>query len=324
MKRLIAIVALVLMVSLPFATMAEQDKVFKVGIAQFAEHGSLDNTREGFILGMKESGFEEGVNVTYNYLNASAKMDIAASIASVMVDGGSDLIVAIATPMAKVAFETADDKIPVIYSVVSFPVSALLSDVDGLGMGNTTGTSDRLPVAKQLTVMREMLPDAKTIGILYTLGEVNSVEQVKEYEELAPEHGFEILAQGITAGQDIPLAVPGLISKSDCVTMVLDNTVVQYLDVVLESADEAKIPVFGSEIEQVKRGCVAAQGLDYIELGRMTGVLAARVLKGEDAASIPFQMVEDSQLYVNFEACERLGITLTEDLTARAIRTEAE
>ncbi|NLB37741.1 MAG: ABC transporter substrate-binding protein, partial [Clostridiales bacterium] len=107
-------------------------------------------------------------------------------------------------------------------------------------------------------------------------------------------------------------------------TMVLDNTVVQYLDVVLESADEAKIPVFGSEIEQVKRGCVAAQGLDYIELGRMTGVLAARVLKGEDAASIPFQMVEDSQLYVNFEACERLGITLTEDLTARAIRTEAE
>lgn len=323
MKRLMIVLILVLTMVLPFAS-AEQEKVFNVGIAQFAEHGSLDNCRKGFILGMKENGFEEGINVTYNYQNANATMELAASIASVMVDSGSDLILAIATPMASVAFNTADDRIPVIYSAVSFPVAANLATEDGLGTGNATGTSDQLPVRGQLEVIRAMMPDAKTVGILYTLGEVNSVLQLKEYEQIAGEYGFEIVSKGITAGPDIALAVPSLVNEVDCISMLLDNTVVQYLDVVLDYTNAANKPVFGSEVEQVKRGCVASQGLDYIQLGRQTGALAARVLKGEDAQTIPFEQILESELYINPQACEALSIAIPEDLLARAIVIKAD
>lgn len=323
MKRVLIALVLVLTLAASLA-MAETPKVYNVGIAQFAEHGSLDNCREGFILGMAENGFVEGVNVTYNYQNANATMDLAASIASVLVESGSDLILAIATPMAAVAFNTADDRVPVIYSAVSFPVAANLATEDRLGTGNTTGTSDQLPVKAQLEVIRAMLPEAKSIGILYTLGEVNSGLQLKEYEAMAGEFGFEIVSKGITAGQDIALALPGLVSQVDCMSMLLDNTVVQYLDVVLDQTNEAGIPVFGSEVEQVARGCVASQGLDYIQLGKQTGALAARVLKGEDAKSIPYELIYESQLYINPAACEALNITVPDELLASATITEAE
>ncbi len=323
MKRFIIVLMLVTLAVLPLVS-AETTKVYNVGIAQFAVHGSLDNCREGFILGMKEHGFEEGINVVYNYQNANAAMDLAASVASVLVEGGSDLICAIATPMAAVAINTADDRIPVIYSAVSFPIGEGFAQENGLGTGNITGTSDRLPVRKQLEVIRAMLPEAKTIGILYTLSEANSVRQLSEYEELAGEFGFSIVSKGIAAGPDVALAVPALISQVDCMSMLLDNTVVQYLDVVLEQSDITGIPVFGSEVEQVIKGCVASQGLDYIALGKMTGELAARVLKGEDAATLPFVEIVDSELYINKEACDVLGITIPDDLLARAILTEGK
>lgn len=316
MKKIIALV-ISIMLLVPFAAMA-QDKV-TVGIAQFAVHGSLDNCREGFVQGMAEEGFIENENVVYEVQNAQADMGLAAQIASNFVDNKVDLICAIATPMAVVSANTADGKIPLVYSAVSDPVAAELSNEDGLGQGPITGTSDTLPVAKQLSTIRAMLPEAKTIGILYTVGEVNSQVQLKTYEELAPAQGFTIESMAITTGGDISLAVPNLLSKVDCVTMLLDNTVVQYLDVVLDTADEKKIPVFGSEIEQVVKGCVASEGIDYIALGRSTGIIAARVLKGEDAAAIPFEIFQESKLYINTEKLEYLGIQMPEDLAQDAV-----
>lgn len=148
-------------------------------------------------------------------------------------------------------------------------------------MGEITGTSDKLPIQQQLEMIRTMLPEAETIGILYTTSEANSESAIKEYEALAEEYDFTIETAGITATADIPLAAQGLLEKVDCITNLTDNTVVSSLPAILEMANEAKIPVFGSEIEQVKIGCLAAQGLDYVELGRQTGKMAAQVLKGE-------------------------------------------
>lgn len=320
MKKTIALL-LTLMFLLSLPSVLADDKVYSIGIAQFGEHASLDNCRKGFVLGMQENGFEEGVNVRYTYQNAVGDTGIAAIIASSFVDNRMDLILAIATPMAKIAHTTADGAIPVIYSAVSAPVEAELADEQGLGI-NTTGTSDILPVDEQLKVIREMLPDAKSIGILYTLSEVNSGVQLRDYEKTAGTYGFEIVSQGITVGADIALAVPQLINKVDCMTMLLDNTVVQYLDVVLDQTDEIGIPVFGSEIEQVRRGCVASVGLDYIKLGRQTGALAARVLKGEDASTIPFEIIDGYELYINSTACERLGIVLSDEIQQRAHKVE--
>lgn len=316
MKKAFALVLSLMMLLSLTAVMAE-DPSFLVGIAQFAVHGSLDNCREGFIQGMKEKGFEEGVNVFYDYQNAQADMGIAAGIADQFVANGADMILAIATPMAVVSVNSADGKVPVVYSAVSSPKDSGLATEDGLGEGPVTGTSDELPVAKQLELIRALQPDAKVIGILYTLSETNSLVQVKQYEAAAEQYGFTIESMGITSGAEVALAAPQLLQKADLVTMVLDNTVVQYLDTVLDAAEPLGKPVYGSEIEQVKRGCVAAAGLDYFDLGRQTGHLAARVLMGEDAATIPFETIQESAVYYNPEALAALNIQLPADLLAR-------
>lgn len=315
-NSILRVLALALAFALFAAPALAGEKEYRIGIAQFAVHGSLDNCREGLIQGLAEAGFEEGKNVRFDYQNAQADMGIAADIANKFVDNGYDMIVAIATPMATVCQNTADGKIPVIYTAVSAPIESGMADENRLGLSNTTGTSDQLPVRQQLETIRAIQPEAKVIGILYTLSETNSVAQLKVYEEMAPEFGFSIESSGITTGSDIALALPGLLKKVDLLTMLTDNTVVQYLDTVLDKTDPANIPVYGSEIEQVSRGCVAAQGLDYVSLGRQTGKLAARVLNGEKADTIPFELIEEAALYYNSEALGRLGLALPEALAA--------
>ena len=315
MKRIIAIILSLIILSVLGISLAEE-KQYTIGIAQFAVHGSLDNCREGFILGLAEAGFEEGKNITFDYQNAQADMGIATDIANKFVDNRYDMIVAIATPMAAVSLSASDNRIPVVYSAVSAPIESGMADENRLGLGNTTGTSDQLPVRQQLETIRAIQPQSKVIGILYTLSETNSAAQLKIYEELAPEFGFTIVSSGISTGSDIALALPGLLTKVDLLTMLTDNTVVQYLDTVLDKADPLGIPVYGSEVEQVMRGCVAAQGLDYVALGRQTGALAARVLLGEEADSIPFELIEESALYFNSGALNAMGLTLPADLAA--------
>lgn len=235
------------------------DKNVTVGIAQFAEHGSLDNCVTGFKEGMKEAGFEEGVNVTYDFQNAQSDMAITNQIAQNMVANNVDLICAVATPMAQAAYNAAEGKIPVIYTAVTDPVAAQLANEDGSSVGNTTGTSDKLAVDAQLQMIRDFMPDATKIGILYTTSETNSVSAIAEYKELAPNYGFEIVETGISQQSDIPMAASDLVTKVDCISNLTDNTVVAALPTLLDAANNAGIPVFGSEIEQVKNGCVATE-----------------------------------------------------------------
>lgn len=320
MKRMIAVAAtLVLTASAAFAA-AEN---YTVGIGQFAEHGSLDNCRTGFVEGLAEAGLVEGDNLTIIYQNAQADMGIAQQIAAQFAAKPVDLMVGIATPMVQACYNAASDTIPTIYTAVSDPVSAGFADANGKAAGEVTGTSDALPVAAQLATIRAMLPDAKAIGILYTTSEVNSLSTIETYKSLAPDYGFEIVESGISTSSDIPLALDALLPKVDCMTNLTDNTVVSALALVLDKANAAGKPVFGSEIEQVKLGCVAAEGLDYVALGRQTGLMAAKVLTGEAKASdMAYEVISDPSLYINSEALARFGIVLSDDLAARAIEAE--
>lgn len=297
-----------------------EDAQYTIGIEQFAEHGSLDNCREGFLEGLKEEGIEEGKNLTVEYKNATADMGMAGQISNSFASDKVDLMCAIATPSAQSCFNAAlDREIPVIYTAVTDPVAAQLADADGNPVGEVTGTSDKLPVAQQLEMIRAILPDAETIGILYTTSEANSESAIKEYEALAGDYGFTIETSGITATADIPLATQGILEKADCLTNLTDNTVVSSLPTILEMANEKNIPVFGSEIEQVKIGCLAAEGLDYVSLGKQTGKMAAQVLKGEKKASeMPFEIIEEASLYVNTKVAENLGIEIPKDLSGIA------
>lgn len=293
---------------------------YTIGIGQYAEHGSLDNCREGFLLGLAEAGIEEGKNLTVLYENAQADGGTASQIATNFAGKDVDLMCGIATPMAQSLYGVAmKSDIPVIYTAVTDPVAAELANADGTPVGEVTGTSDILPVEAQLKMIRQILPDAKNIGIMYTTSEVNSESTIATYKELAPEYGFEIVDSGVASSADIPLAADELISKVDCITNLTDNTVVSALPVILNKANAKGIPVFGSEIEQVKIGCLAAMGLDYIELGKQTGQMAAKVLKGEAKASeMKFETIAEAAFYGNTKVAEDLGITLPEELTGSA------
>lgn len=296
---------------------------YKIGIQQFAEHGSLDNCREGFLEGLEEEGIKEGDNLKVEVKNAMADTATNAQIADSFVSDNMDLICAIATPSAQSAYNAAMDKdIPVVYTAVTDPVAAELANKDGNPVGNVTGTSDTLPVEEQLKMIREMMPDAKTIGILYTTSEANSVSAIATYESLVDKYGFTLETKGISQTSEIALATDDLLTKVDCITNLTDNTVVASLPTILEKANEKGIPVFGSEIEQVKIGCLAAEGIDYIQLGKQTGKIAAQILKGEKKASeIPYEIISEPGFYVNTKVAENLGIEVPSDLADSAVES---
>lgn len=293
---------------------------YTIGIGQYAVHGSLDNCREGFIAGLAEEGFIEGENLTILEENAQSDSGLAAQITTNFVGQKVDLICAIATPIAQSAYSTGRrNNIPVIYTAVTDPVAAELANTDGSPVGEVTGTSDKLPVEQQLQMIRDILPDAKKIGIMYTTNEVNSASTLAEYKEKAPEYGFEIVESGVSSTADIPLATDSILEKVDCLNNLTDNNVVSSLPLILSKANKKNIPVFGSEIEQVKNGCIAAMGLDYVDLGKQTGHMAAQVLKGEAKASeINYEIIEEAAFYGNTKAAEDLGIALPETLTSGA------
>jgi len=268
---------------------------YKIGVLQYADHPSLDNCREGFKQGLDSEGI---------------KYDITQ---------GMDLVCGIATPSAQACYNAAyEAKIPVIFNAVSDPVAAKLAESDTQAMDGITGVSDMLPVDEQLKLIREMLPDAKKIGILYTTSEANSVSTIETYKEKVGEYGFELVEKGITNAAEIPQAVDLLVSEVDCISNMTDNTVVENLPILLEKATAKNIPVFGSEEEQVGNGCIASAGIDYIELGKKAGVMAARVLKGEDIKNIPYETLTESKITINTDAAEKIGVTIPQSITDRA------
>ena len=296
---------------------------YTIGISQFAEHGSLDNCREGFLEGLAEEGIEEDKNLTVEYKNAAADMGTAGQIANSFVSDKVDLICAIATPSAQTAYNAAmDADIPVVYTAITDPVAAELATEDGTPVGEVTGTSDKLPVEAQLKMIREMLPDAKKLGIMYTSSEANSVAAIEEYKDLVGDYGFTLVEKAITSTADISLAADELISEVDCITNLTDNTVVASLPTILDKANKKNVPVFGSEIEQVKIGCLAAEGIDYVALGKQTGKMAAQVLKGEKKASeMNFELITEPGFYVNTKVAENLGVTVPDDLKDSAVES---
>ena len=314
MKKFVSMI-LALVLTMVFASSAFAASVPTIGIAQYGEHASLDNCREGFLQGLTDAGLTEGTDYEIVYQNAGFDDAIATQIAQGFSAQNVAIMCAIATPCATACFAAAEDKdIPVIFTAITDPVGAKLDS------GNITGTSDVLPVEGQLKLIRALQPDAKTIGIVYTTSEANSVYSVNVYQEKAADYGFTIEAVGVTAQSEVTQAVDNLIAKGvDCFSNLTDNNVVGVLGSILEKTNEAKIPVYGSEIEQVKLGCVAGAGLDYVQLGIQTGKMAAKVLTGEATCQdMPYEVIENYATYINSKSLEQLGITLPDDVAQSA------
>lgn len=303
----------------------DDDEMYTIGISQLVINSSLDNCREGFIQGLAEAGFVEGENVTFDYQNSQGDLSISQQIATDFVSSGDDLIAAIATPAAQTAFNAAEkNATPVIYVAVSDPVAAGLAQEDGTSGKNVTGVSDVISAEAQLAMIREFLPEAKKIGILYSTSEANSETQLKMYQDAAGAYDFEIVASGIATSADIPLAVDALLGKVDCLNNLTDNTVVASLPTILDKANKAGKPVFGSEVEQVKDGCLASEGIDYVALGKQAGAMAAKVLNGEDISIMPYETIHEYSTDVNQDTLANLNITLPDSIKERATMHETD
>lgn len=307
------VICIILLLSIFTACGTKSSDKLKVGVIQFASHPSLDNCYSGLVKGLEAAGYKNGENIEIDFQNSMGQSETASQLAKNMVSKQYDLIVGIATPAAMAAYAAArGTDIPVIFCAVSDPIAAqLVQSLDSPG-GNCSGTSDLLNLEAQLKMIRAFQPDALKIGVLYTTSEANSLSHLSELEELAPKYQFEIVAQGVQDGADIPQAIASLVNKVDCINNFTDNNVVNNLVTVLAKANDAGIPVYGSEIEQVKLGCLASESLDYVALGEQTGAMAARVLKGEKTETMAVTRVKDSFPVVNTDVAENFNLAIPE------------
>ena len=288
-------------------------KKLKVGVIQIAPHASLDNCYNGFVEGLKQSGFEDKKNITIHFENAQGDIANSDMMAKTMVSGKYDLIAGIATPSAVSAYSAAKNTdIPIVFAAVSDPVNTGIVKSLEKPEYNCTGTSDVLDLDAQMKMIRAFLPDAKKIGVLYTTSEQNSLTHLGKFKQLAPKYHFEIVAVGVNNASEVALGAASLVAKGvDCINNFTDNNVVNNLSSVLNAASNAKIPVFGSEVEQVKNGCIAAEGIDYVSLGVETGKIAAKILKGEaKAGDISVKLFSETTPVYNNDVLISLGITL--------------
>ncbi len=287
------------------------DGKLKIGVIQLVSHASLDNCYAGIEQGLNASAYAD--KITIDLQNANGESTNCDAIAKNMVAKNYDMIFAIATPAAQSAYGAVQNSdTPVIFCAVSDPVTAGLTVSLDAGTEKCIGTSDVLDFDAQLQLITALQPDVKKIGVLYTTTEANSLSHLKIFTEKANALGIEVVDQGVSTAADIPQAAASLASKVDCINNFTDNNVVNNLTIVLEKANAAGIPVYGSEIEQVKKGCIASMSIDYVALGKATADLGVKVLDGTSPAELAVGTISEATPVVNTEVMTQFGIALPE------------
>lgn len=285
-------------------------EVKKVAIVQYVEHPSLDTIRESTIAALAEAGYTEGENITIEYENAQADQSNLNSIASKFVGEKVDVIIAIATPAAQ-AMAAATSDIPVIFSAVTDPLGAKLVDNLESPSGNVTGTSDAIPVDQVFELCKELTPDVKKIGFLYTASEVNSQSVIEEAKTIAADYGFEYEESTITNSSELQQAAELLARKVDAIYTPIDNGIAAAMPVLAEAGKNAKIPVYVGADSMVADGGYATVGINYEDLGAKTAELAAEVLNGRPIKEIPVATLDHFYKVINETTANAIGAPAT-------------
>lgn len=285
--------------------------VFRIGISQFITHQSLDATREGFVDELAKQGYVEGKNIEIDLQNAQGEQRNLKTISQQLAES-SDVVLAIATPSAQSLANTTQTT-PVIFSAVTDPVSAKLVESREHPGGNVTGTSDQSSdaISTQINLIKKVLPKAKTIGILYTQSEPNSVVQKDEAKRLLEEKGFTVVEKTILDSNNVKAAAESLMAEVDMVFVPTDNIISSTMETVKQVSIKHKVPVFGGSTEMVAVGGLYNYGTNYKELGRQTARMLIRVLKGENPENIAVELPEKLELHTNQEMADALGIDIS-------------
>ena len=285
--------------------------VFRIGISQFITHQSLDATREGFVDELAKQGYVEGKNIEIDLQNAQGEQRNLKTISQQLAES-SDVVLAIATPSAQSLANTTQTT-PVIFSAVTDPVSAKLVESREHPGGNVTGTSDQSSdaISTQINLIKKVLPKAKTIGILYTQSEPNSVVQKDEAKRLLEEKGFTVVEKTILDSNNVKAAAESLMAEVDMVFVPTDNIISSTMETVKQVSIKHKVPVFGGSTEMIAVGGLYNYGTNYEELGRQTARMLIRVLKGENPENIAVELPEKLELHTNQEMADALGIDIS-------------
>lgn len=288
-----------------------------VAVTAIVEHPALDAARDGLRDELAANGYKPGENLRFEYESAQGNPTTAAQIARQFVGEAPDVIVPISTPSAQAVVAATKD-IPVVFTAVTDPVGAkLVSDAEHPG-GNVTGVTDLSPIGKHLDLIHEITPEATRIGVPYNPGEANSLTLLELLKKEADERGMEVVEAPAPRSADVLAAAQSLVGDADVIYVPTDNTIVSALEAVIQVGKDNDIPVYAGDTESVSRGALAAVSFNYYDVGRQTGKVVLRVLKGEDPGDIPVQGIEKTELYVNPGAAEAMGVTIPEGVIGRA------
>ncbi|HGA1275437.1 TPA: ABC transporter substrate-binding protein [Streptococcus suis] len=280
--------------------------VVKVGVLQYMEHESLTAAREGFVAELEANGYKEGEKLVLDYQNAQGDQANLQTISEQLIDG-NDIVLAIATPSAQ-SLATVSNETPIVFTAVTDPLSAgLVESIEKPG-GLLTGTSDQAPIDKQVELLGQAVPDAKTVGILYTTSERNSEVQVEQAKELLEKAGYKVVVKGITSSIEVQDATTSLMKDVDALFIPTDNTVASTMTMIGELSVEHKVPVIGGSTDMVDEGGLLTYGTNYEALGRQTAKMAIKIIEGANVSETAVEYPETVSLHVNEEMAQKLGI----------------
>jgi len=319
MKKLITVLAVALVVALALVALAgcegesssSAEEPITIGIIQIVEHPALDAAREGFIAGMADAGFVDGENVIFDYQNAQGDHNTLSTIADRFVSREVDLVLAVATPSAQ-AIAMRTDSIPVIGTAITSYTRAELVDSDEVPGGNITGTTDMNPVKDQILLGLDLVPNAQTVGLIYSSQEANSVYQIEIAKNALAELGLDYEDRTVENTNEVQQAMASLVRTADFIFIPTDNVIASAMAIVADVANTAGVPTICGEINMVKSGGFATMGIDYFDLGVKAASMAVEVLEGADPATMPIQTVPGDEITINEEVVEILGISIPE------------
>ena len=293
---------------------SSSNELIKIGIIQLVEHPALDQAHQGFVDGLKEAGYEEGKNIEFDYQNAQGEQANCITIAQKFLNDKSDLILAIATPAAQDAANLIKD-IPILVTAVTDPETAKLVEKNDAPNGNVSGTSNLTPVDEQMELLKKLVPNVKTVALMYNSSEQNSKFQIDMAKRKLDEMGISYIEATITNPNDIQQVVQSIIGKAEAIYIPTDNMLASGMANVISVTEPAKIPVICGEVDMLKSGGLATYGISHYELGKLTSKQAVRILKGEAVpANMPIEYLQTPTLSINTNAAEKLGIIIPEDI----------
>lgn len=315
MEKLIRILTLVLTIILAVASAGcSKEKKVTVGIIQYMDHVALDNAREGFIDALKDNGFTDGNNIIIDYQNAQGDQSNLTTISDRFVSNKVDLVLAIATPAAQ-SIAGRTNEIPILGTAITDYVSAKLADSNEVPGGNISGTTDMNPIKEQIELLVKLVPDAKTVGVLYTSSEDNSILQAALAKEAIEDLGLSYTELTVASSNDVQQATQSIVGKCDAIYIPTDNTFASAMPVVHGITSQSKTPVICGESGMVENGGLATLGINYYDLGYQTGLMAVKVLKGEaEPATMPIESATGFDFTINSSIAEEIGLEIPEDL----------